>query len=636
MSITQEIKDRLDIVEIIGESVQLRRAGRRFTAFCPFHQNTRTPSFYVFPETQTWHCFGACAEGGDAFSFVMKKNGWDFSETLKVLAQRAGVELKPQTPERKAQQAVEDRLAELLEVAADYYHQLLLYGPQAEHARSYLERRSLSAETLATFKIGFALNSWDAASTHFQSQGYSRDDLLAAGLLSQNEAKGTTYDRFRNRIMIPIHDPSGRVVGFGARTLDKDGIPKYLNSPQTQLFDKSRLLFGLHLARRAIREARAAVIVEGYMDVLQAWQHGFHNVVAQMGTALTEAQLRLLKRQTKRIVIALDADAAGAKATLRSLEVARETLDRDVDFAFDARGLVRIEGRLQTDIRVATLPPGQDPDDIIRNAPEQWVALVDSAQSTAAYVIDVLTRDIDLDDPKAKSAAARQIAPLIDDIRDAIERDHYWQMLARKLNVSLRALRQMIAQQTRQKRSRRAKAPPPTRRPARNRRKAGSDRRRANFLRQCLTYPQLAPQVDGFLKRAQQPPVSERDFVLVEDKQIWDWVHQQLHGGHQLDADWQTALDEPVAQRATELIELPLVDPVESDRLPSVLALSVLSWRLDATKAMVREVRQLILDATRSGDGDACLVHRASLTQLTRSLQNIDRARDGMSALGTR
>ncbi|HUM70022.1 MAG TPA: DNA primase, partial [Chloroflexota bacterium] len=438
MNVTQEIKSRLDIVDIVSETVTLRKSGRNYAGFCPFHANSRTPAFFVFPETQTWRCFGACAEGGDVFSFMMKRQGWEFKETLEHLAQRAGVELQEFTPEEKKRRSHADKLTDLLGAAADYFHQLFLHAPQAEQARHYINGepgaasgRALTETTITSFKLGYALDSWDACRTHFNAQGYTDQELVEVGLLTENEEKGSRYDRFRNRLMIPIRDGDGRTVGFGARTLDKDGLPKYLNSPQTLVFDKSHLLFGLDMAKRDIREARQAVIVEGYMDVIQAWQAGFRNVVAQMGTALTEAQLQQLKRYTKRFVLALDADAAGAKATLRSLQVARQTLDREVEVRFDAYGLVQQEGRLQADIRIVTLPEGEDPDSIIRTDPARWPQLVAQAQPVVAYVIGVATQDLDLRDAKAKTAVAQQVIPLIKDIADPIERDHYWQELAR-------------------------------------------------------------------------------------------------------------------------------------------------------------------------------------------------------------
>jgi len=438
-----EIKSRLDIVDIVSDYVELRRSGHNHSGFCPFHPNTRTPAFYVFPETQTWRCFGACAEGGDLFSFVMKKEGWDFKEALKEMAQRAGVELTPLKPVDKVKQAADEQKYGLLDAAADYFHQLLLHAPEGKAARTYLEQRGLNADTIAEFRLGYSLPAWGACRTHFGGQGYNDADLLAVGLLTENQDKGTVYDRFRNRFMIPIRNIDGRVVGFGARTMEKDGIPKYLNSPQTAVFDKSSVLYGLSSAKRHIREARQVVIVEGYMDVLQAWQGGFRNLVAQMGTALTPPQLNLLKRYTKRYVLALDADAAGQKATMRGLQVARETLDREAISSFDARGLVQHEGRLKADIRIVSMPDGKDPDNIIADNPAEWTALLETARPVVQYVIDMATADLDMQDAKAKTAVAQQVIPLIKDIGEPVERDHYWQALAEALQVDERALRRV-------------------------------------------------------------------------------------------------------------------------------------------------------------------------------------------------
>ncbi len=503
MTVTEDIKSRLDIVDIISESVSLRRSGRNYAGFCPFHQNTRTPAFFVFPETQTWRCFGACAEGGDLFSFVMKKEGWEFKEALKNMAQRAGVTLEEEQPVNKEKQAAHNKQAGLLQAATDYFHQLFLYAPQAEDARQYVARRGLSEESIEQFALGFALDSWDACRSHFNMQGYSDQELLAAGLLTENPDKGTKYDRFRNRLMIPIRDVDGRIVGFGARTLEKDGIPKYLNSPQTDLFDKSHLLYGLDTAKRAIREARQAVIVEGYMDVIQAWQAGFRNVVAQMGTALTEQQLRLLKRYTKQFVLALDADAAGAKATLRSLQVARETLDREAEVKFDAHGLVQHEGRLQADIRVMTLPEGKDPDNIIQESPEAWTELVSQAKPVVAYVIAVATAGLDMSDAKAKTAVAQQVLPLIKDIQDPIERDHYWQQLARALRIDERALRQIRLPVKPHQAAKMTQATKPAqpkthlgwasvpRKGQNSLNPLAADMRQSDFLHHCVRFPQV-------------------------------------------------------------------------------------------------------------------------------------------------
>lgn len=636
MSVTQDIKSRLDIVDIVSEQVPLRKSGRNYAGFCPFHSNTRTPAFYVFPETQTWRCFGACADGGDLFSYVMKKEGWEFRETLEHLARRAGVVLEAPEPVDKAKQAFADKMGDLLSAAADYFHQLLLYAPQAAFARDYVERRGLTAETLARFQIGYALNSWDASRSHFTAQGYSDDDLLQAGLLTENLDKGTRYDRFRNRLMFAIRDIEGRVVGFGARTLEKDGIPKYLNSPQTGLFDKSQLLYGLDMARRHVREARQAVIVEGYMDVLQAHQAGFCNVVAQMGTALTERQLQLLKRYTKRFVLALDADAAGAKATLRSLQVARETLDKAYEVRFDAQGLVQHEARLKADIRVVTMPDGEDPDSIIRADVGRWPLLLGQAKPIVDYVIGMATADLDMDDAKAKSAVAQQVLPLISELGDPVQREHYRQLLGRSLRVDEMALRQM-ATVTMEKRP---FSPPATASTKQVVAKpmAGSARtssRETYFLRHCLQYPQLLHQVNQQLRVAGQTAVAENEFQQAEDRvllgQIYHQVQRGLFAPH---SEVWHSLDEVLQARVQHLEQLPLVTESKLDHLSEKLAQSVLDWRCDRIKQRNRELQQLLRHQQ-----EAALEQQTFYQQImagSQELQRINRAKEAMSAVGKR
>lgn len=650
MTVTDEIKSRLDIVDVVSESVQLRKSGSSYTGFCPFHPNTRTPAFVVFPNTQTWRCFGACAEGGDIFSFVMKKEGWDFKEALKQLAQRAGVELEPQRPEDKKRRALEDKLADLLSGAADYFHQLLLHAPQAEGARQYVAGRGLTKETVALFKLGFALDSWDACRNHFNMQGYDDDDLVDAGLLTFNEEKDTRYDRFRNRLMIPIYNASGRIAGFGARTLDPDGLPKYLNSPQTPLFDKSRLLFGLDLARRHIREARQVVIVEGYMDVMQARQAGFRNVVAQMGTALTEPQLRLLKRYTKRFVLALDADAAGAQATLRSLEVAREALDREADVRFNARGLVRHEGRLQADIRVVTLPEGFDPDKLIREDPSRWPALLDQAKPIVAYVIDIATEGLDMQDGKAKAAVVQQVLPVINDVVNPVEREHYRQILARRLQVDERVLHKVSVPTGRKRVKARAQSDGPARPAKVSLESAGlavairgstaaSEMKREYFLRQCLAFPQLISQIDKILAIHQQPLVTEADFTRLDDKALWRQLRQRPNQRPVATIEdlWDSlAEDEYLRERVQSLLSIKLTSESELERLPDRLVLSVLDWRLERTKSLLAEVERLFRESQEQKNLEMLELYGQQLRELPTQVRSIDKARGAMSATGRR
>ncbi len=444
MTAIDEIKARIDIVDLVSASVQLRKSGKSYTGFCPFHANTRTPSFVVFPESGTWRCFGQCSEGGDIFKFVMKKENCDFPEALKILAERAGIQLKPITPQEQAAQEEYDHLRALLEDAVTFYRHHLLNTPAGKPILDYLQtKRHLSLETIEAFGLGYAPHSWDAGLKHFKSKGYIEKDLLEAGLLSEHSEEGEQkrlYDRFRHRIMIPIRDERGRMAGFGARIVNPEDQPKFLNSPQTPVFDKGRLFYGLDRARKAIRASEQAVIVEGYLDVIALHQGGFNNVVSPMGTALTEHQLYLIKRFAKSIVLALDPDAAGDKATLRGLQIARQTLDRQAEPAFDARGLLSFEARLQADIRVTTLPAGLDPDEVVNRDPAEWQRILENAKPIVIHVMETLAAGRNLDDPKLKNEVAAQVLPLIEDVPSPIERDTYRQRLARLLKVDERAL----------------------------------------------------------------------------------------------------------------------------------------------------------------------------------------------------
>ena len=349
MSVVEEIKDRLDIVEVISAYVPLRKAGNLYKGLCPFHQE-KTPSFVVYPDRGTWHCFGACGIGGDVFSFVMKRDNLDFREALEVLAQKAGVELTPPSAARSQQDQTLDRLREINQAAAVWFHHQLRQTPQGQTARDYLAGRGFTDATLDKFLLGYAPDGWNGLLAYLQGKNYEPADLLAAGLVIEREqpepGRSPYFDRFRHRIMTPIRDLHGHVIGFGARALRSEQQPKYLNTPQTPLFEKSSVLYGLDAARRAIRPRGKAIIVEGYMDVLACHQAGEENVVASMGTALTETQIKQLRRYTSTIVLALDADAAGQAATLRGISQAREALDREWVPVLTPTGLVRHEARL--------------------------------------------------------------------------------------------------------------------------------------------------------------------------------------------------------------------------------------------------------------------------------------------------
>jgi len=440
MTAVDDIKARVDIVDLVSETVKLRRAGKSYSGFCPFHSNTKTPAFVVFPDSGTWRCFGQCNEGGDIFGFIMKKEGWDFSQALKFLAQRAGVRLETHTPEKQEAEQKHDRLRTLLEDAATFYHHQLTQTAAGGAALEYLQQRGLLPPTIQTFCLGYAPDSWDSGVRYFTSKNYTAADLIGAGMVSERQGKDGIYDRFRNRIMFPIRDGAGNMTGFGARRLNPDDEPKFLNSPQTVLFDKGKLLYGLDRARKAIRENDQAVIVEGYLDVIALHQGGFTNTVSAMGTALTEDQFRQLKRYSRRLVLALDADAAGEKATLRGLETARQAMDHSEELVFNPKGLLQYEARLEADLRVTTLPPGMDPDEVALKDAEAWGKIVAAAKPVVLHVLDVLCTGRDLEDPKVKSDIVERLLPLIEDIPNPIERETYRQKLARTLKLDERVL----------------------------------------------------------------------------------------------------------------------------------------------------------------------------------------------------
>jgi len=446
MGVADEIKERLDIVEFISHYVPLKKAGHNYKGLCPFHTE-KTPSFIVFPDTQSWHCFGACATGGDIFSFVMRRENMDFPEALRYLAERAGISLRPQTKADALASQNKALLIEIAETAAGYYHHLLLESDAGKHAKRYLERRGIQDATIAAFQLGYALDDWHALERYLVSRKYRVPDILAAGLLIERE-DGAHHDRFRGRLMFPIRDMRGRVVGFGGRVLD-DGLPKYLNSPQTTLFDKSSILYGIDLARETIRREGLAIIVEGYMDVLMAHQHGMANVIASMGTALTEKQLRVLKRLTKKLALALDSDAAGDQGTLRGLGTAQGVMDRRVVPVPTWKGLINYEARLDAEIRIITLPPDRDPDEIIRDDPAEWQRLVDASLSVVDYYFRALTRDLDLQSSKGKAEAAKRLLPVVAEVASRVERAHYLQRLARLVKMDERALAREIEKRPR-------------------------------------------------------------------------------------------------------------------------------------------------------------------------------------------
>ncbi len=458
-----EVRERTDIVELISSYVPLTRAGRSYKGLCPFHQE-KTPSFVVFPDSQNFHCFG-CGKGGDAFTFYMGQENVEFKEALQELARRAGVQLASVPTVAPEVDAHRQRLIEINESAATFFANVLTNSEAGAPGQEVVKQRGLSREMVDRFRLGYAVESWDALLRFLTSRNVDPALAAEAGLLQTRDGGGY-YDRFRGRFMFPIHDREGRVVGFGGRIVG-EGQPKYLNSPQTAIFDKSALVYGLDLAKEAIRKRDQVVIVEGYMDAIAAHQFGHANVVAAMGTALTEGQVGQVKRLSKHIVLALDADAAGQLATVRSIETMRSALDQDDVPVPDANGIIRFERKLNAEISIVHLPEGKDPDELIRRAPESWPEVVAQAKPFLDFFIDAVSASTDPNDARAKAEAVARVAPVLQQVPDRVMLSHYVSLLAARLRLDERVVLSEVRRATLRAPAAAVAPTAPARRPAR-------------------------------------------------------------------------------------------------------------------------------------------------------------------------
>lgn len=567
MTVIDDVRGRIDIVDLVSETVQLKRSGRSYKANCPFHSE-KTPSFIVTPDRQSWHCFGSCSTGGDVFGFVMKRDNIEFGDALRMLAERAGVSLRDRDP---AKDDRFKRLHEAADAAALYFHNLLLNHPAGQVARDYLSRRETSAEAVQQFMLGYSLDEWEGLLRHMTSRGFSQPELLEAGLLVEGE-RGI-YDRFRGRIIYPIRDDRGRVAGFGGRALD-DTPPKYLNTPQSPLFDKGAILYGLDLAKDAIRRADAVVLVEGYMDVIAAHQRGIANVVAPMGTALTEKQIALLKRYSSNIVLALDADAAGQLAALRDVEALRSSARAGgADLATlsldEVRMLAsRVDRMVSSDLRVLQLPAGQDPDDVLRAGVDEWQRLVENASSYIEFRFHLLSSRADLTDTRARADLATALLPDVASISQPLVREQYLERLAAVTRIDAVELRRQL-RKARTSTAAPAGRPTPGAAPESRHR----DRREEYLLALLFRFPSLR---DAGLEL--EPDL----FVEQENRVLFDAWRQYM----EIEATRDHLLPE-VAPRLDE-ISIAVIPPIEESMLPIALRDVVLRLR----KARLQEQKR--------------------------------------------
>ena len=544
MTVVDDIKGRLDILEVVSRYVPLQRSGRSHKAPCPFHQE-KTPSFFVFPERQSWRCFGACATGGDVFSFVMRSENMEFGDALKHLAQQTGVEL-PNLEKRNQNQGNFD-----INESARIYFQELLASAKGTEARAYLERRGVSAQAIEKFELGLSPSDGESLKNHLVKQGFSLQQLNQAGIVRTSQ-NGWNHDLFRSRLMFPIRNGQGGLGGFGARALD-DSQPKYLNSPRTAVFDKGHILYGLHLAKESARQ-EGIVIVEGYMDAVAAHQEGFNNVVASMGTALTENQVAEIRRLTKDVTMALDADVAGQQATLRSLESSWRVLQTQV--AGRSQGTTLFQRPEMLNLKIAVMPEGMDPDDLIHRSPAEWTQLIQEGPSYIEYLLKVLPVQLDASTPQGKAQIVSVVLPSIQAVPEPFQQDHYFQMLADQLGVTRETLQATIDRPGAARQTRRAQ---PRTRPASGLTFTGPD---GDPLEEyCLTLllhePDLEQSAEGL-----QPEY----FRQMENREIFNqWVRVcQGRQGESSAASLSGLVEEELTSRLDALLnkEMPPLDPL--------------------------------------------------------------------------
>lgn len=625
MSVVDEIKQRLDIVEFISTYVPLQKSGRTYKALCPFHTE-KTPSFIVFPETQTWRCFGACSTGGDIFSFVMRRENVDFPEALRMLAEKAGIALRPLDRAEMELKGEKERLQAINLTAAQYYHHLLMHSPQGEAARRYLERRGVKRETMVAFQLGYAPEEWHALEEHLKRANFAPEDILKAGLTVKSES-GAVYDRFRGRLMFPIRDMQGHVIGFGGRVLD-DSQPKYLNTPQTPLFDKGSALYGIDLTHKSIRESGMAIVVEGYMDVIIPYQCGVTNLVACMGTALTEEHLKILKRMTKQLILALDPDAAGMRAVERGVEAAQKGLEHKVVPVLTAKGLVRYEEQLNAEIRILVLPEGLDPDELILRDRSRWDQLVANALPVVEYFTDLVLNAVDLSKAQGKREAVSRLLPVIAAIDNPVARTHYLQRLAQRVRMDERQLlpeleRLRAGPARSSPPDRAAKAPAPTAPTS----PLGLEERCLALL---LGFPDLLPDVLEVAELSADVFQDERNRQIFEALRRFTSEHDEWSPEH-----FALGLDTELKAHVESLLQtLHVGPPLSPEAAHEDLMKCSTRLRKSYLSHLLRDLRFVLQDAQEQGAQERIRELNATIERLTRDYLESDKRFYAATLLG--
>lgn len=430
MTDVELIKSKIDIADFLSNYIQLKKAGRNFRALCPFHSE-KTPSFFVSPERQSWHCFGACAEGGDVVKFLEKWEHIDFLEALKILAQKTGVKLSNYTPTPEGK--MREKLYEINHLAAEFYHYLLLSHRLGLRAKDYLKNRGIREETMKTFTLGYAPANWDNLLRFLSKKGYAVSDIHTAGLVVKSE-HGTYYDRFRSRVMFTLRDHRGNTIGFAGRKLppENDKEAKYINTAETPVYRKGETLFGLDITKEAIKKEKEAVLVEGELDMLSSFQSGVANVVAIKGSALTEEQTLLLKRYTENLILALDSDFAGNEAAKRGIEIAENA------------GL---------SVKVVRLAFGKDPAECIEKDPYLWKDSVKKSVPIIDFIIENAFGKYGSQGVIGKKKIGSEVIPFLSKIGNPILASHYTKLLAKRLEVAEDSINMAVRQYQKKERT---------------------------------------------------------------------------------------------------------------------------------------------------------------------------------------
>jgi DNA primase len=573
-----EIREANDITEVISNYVSLKKSGSNYKGLCPFHSE-KTPSFMVSPSKQIFHCFG-CGEGGDVFRFLMQYENRAFPDAVRALAQRCGKPLPTveRSPQEAAQQQERERIFEMNRTATELF---VKARTGSEKATDYLRRRGVSDAVLTAFSIGYAPDSWDTLYSHLRKGGFRETEMERAGLVLQRKQGSGGYDRFRNRIMFPIADTYDRVLGFGGRVLD-DSLPKYLNSPETPVFDKGSTLYGLNMAGQSIRKLDYAVLVEGYMDVVTAHQHGIRNIVATLGTSLTQGHIRRLRRYTRNLALFFDADAAGLKAAARCFDLC-------------------VPAGMK--IKVVTLPPGEDPDSFIRaSGKEGFAGRMAQAEPIMDFMIEQIRREELSRGLEGKVAAAERLSLLLAAIPNPVEQELYLQKVAAMLEIDAQTLKKSLRTVKRRAPSTAETRPARTEAP-----KQRVPRLEGKFVGHLVNHPDLIPEVRETVSPALFGHRGLRSFV----QRIFELPAQEAPGG--------TALSGILAEDAGLAAEIRRY--VMEEREPFDLKGSVRRLELEHLKRQRKKLQSEVSLAEKEGRHPEVTRLMDQINQLNRQIE---------------